>query len=191
MLYEWRTYSFAPGAALAYLAAFRDEGLPLVTRHLPLLGYWLTECGRLNVLHHLWVYADFADRAAARAALAADADWTAGFGPRAFPMIAAQQTLLLAPAATSPAFETAVAAARSVRHAPPGPLLASTWALFETGRDPRSGASLVAAWRVLAGERPGSAVSLLHSDGPPDALLAGGPAERRELMRPCSFSPLA
>ena len=77
MIFEWRTYRFAPGRAAAYLAAFQSEGLPLVTRHLPLLGYWMTESGRLNVLHHLWVYADLDDRAACRASLSADADWTA------------------------------------------------------------------------------------------------------------------
>ena len=97
MIFEWRTYRFAPGAAAAYLATFQAEGLPLVTRHLPLLGYWLTECGRLNVLHHFWVYADLDDRAARRAALAADADWSAGFGPRAFPMIERQEARSASP----------------------------------------------------------------------------------------------
>ena len=58
-----------------------------MTRHLPLLGYWLTESGRLNVLHHLGAYTDLDDRAARRAGLAADTEWSSGFGPRAFPLI--------------------------------------------------------------------------------------------------------
>ena len=35
MIYEWRSYRFAPGQATAYLAAFQAEGLPLVARHMP------------------------------------------------------------------------------------------------------------------------------------------------------------
>ncbi len=190
MLYEWRTYSFAPGAALRYLEAFRSDGLPLVTRHLPLLGYWLTECGRLNVLHHLWVYADFADRAACRAALAADVEWTQGFGPRAFPMIAAQETAILGLAATSPLLEAAVAGARTVRFDRPGAVLAPGWSLLEIAERPRDDVAPVAAWQVIAGVRPGGFFSLLRTDGAPEALLGNNPAARRELMRPCAFSPL-
>lgn len=191
MLYEWRTYGFAPGGALRYLEAFRSEGLALVTRHLPLLGYWLTECGRLNVLHHLWVYADFPDRAACRAALAADRDWTEGFGPRAFPMIAAQETAILTLAISSPALEAAVAGARTVRYNRPGPALAPSWSLLEIADRPREDVAPVAAWQVTAGDRPGAFFSLLRTDGAPESLLGQGPAVRRELMRPCTFSPLS
>lgn len=190
MLYEWRTYHFAPGAALRYLDAFKDEGLPLVTRHLPLLGYWLTEFGRLNVLHHLWVYDDFADRAACRRALAADTDWTEGFGPRAFPMIAAQETLLLTREVSSPELDAAVAGARAVRDAPSGAPLSERWALLEYGERTRDDAAVTGSWRIDAGEHPGRALTLLGAVDTPETLLAGAPASRRELMRPCSFSPL-
>lgn len=187
MLFEWRSYRFAPGKAVAYLEAFRAEGLPLVTRHLPMLGYWLTEAGRLNVLHHLWIYADLDDRAARRARLAADADWTGGFGPRAFPMIEEQETFLLAARTTSPAIEAAVAHARAVIPAPgPGaPLLAPALQCFELAEAPRAGPEVIASWEVMAGERPGAFVTLAAG-----AELVPGPALRREPMRPCGFSPL-
>lgn len=195
MLFEWRTYGFAPGRATAYLEAFHHEGLPLVTRHLPMLGYWLTECGRLNVLHHLWVYSDLDDRSACRARLAADAEWTEGFGPRAFPMIERQESLFLALVEGSPRLSDAVAAARTPHAAvaPDAPTLGPGWAMLElTGPDggvPFAGES-VADWQVVAGEEAGSRLRL-YRGGRPDAIVPDGrPARRRELLRPTGFSPL-
>lgn len=192
MIYEWRSYRFAPGQATAYLAAFQAEGLPLVARHLPMLGYWLTECGRLNMLHHLWIYRDLEDRAARRLRLAADADWTAGFGPRAFPMIAAQESLVLALEAGSPRLAAAAAAADAP---PPGdaPALAPAWfalEIFEAPPPPAEGLEAVGLWRVAAGARPGRRLRLLRGETAGEALRASGPAERRELLRPAGFSPL-
>lgn len=195
MIYEWRSYRFAPGQAMAYLAAFRAEGLPLVARHLPMLGYWLTECGRLNMLHHLWVYRDLEDRAARRLRLAADADWTAGFGPRAFPMIAAQESLFLAPEAGSPRLAAAEAAAGAPLPTPPGdaPALAPAWFALEISEGPlppAEGLETVALWRVAAGGRPGRRLRLLRGETADESLRASGPAELRELLRPAGFSPL-
>jgi len=157
MLFEWRTYRFAPGRATAYLELFRREGLPLVTRHLPLLGYWQTESGRLNVLHHLWVYRDLDDRTACRALLAGDAEWTAGFGPRAFPMIEQQETLMLAAQASSAALEASVGQAREpVPAADGGAVLSDGWATFEQAEAPAAFVSPgpTAVWRVLSARDP-------------------------------------
>lgn len=195
MLFEWRTYHFAPGRALAYLEVFGREGLPHVTRHLPLMGYWLTECGRLNMLHHLWVYDDLDDRAACRARLAADPDWTAGFGPKAFPMIEAQETVFLAPTYSAPALEAALRTARRP-HAALGPgeaVLRPSWGILEITEGAPSETDTpdpVALWRVVAGERPGTVFALRQSATSPDLLRPMDPALRRELMRPCAFSPL-
>jgi hypothetical protein len=193
MIFEWRTYHFPPARATAYLAAFKSEGLPLVTRHLPLLGYWLTESGRLNVLHHLWVYADLDDRASCRAALAADAEWTSGFGPRAFPMIERQETLLLALVEGSTRLSDAVAAARGPHPAlaASAPLLGPGWAVLELTEAIAPGtAETIARWQVASGERPGSHVRLSRSDDAAGIAPTVEPALRRELMRPAAFSPL-
>ena len=56
--------------------------MPLITRHLPLVGYWLTEVGPLNRIEHLWAYESLADRAARRGRLMGDTEWTGGFLPR-------------------------------------------------------------------------------------------------------------
>jgi hypothetical protein len=195
MIFEWRTYRFAPGRATAYLAAFQSEGLPLVTRHLPLLGYWLTESGRLNVLHHLWVYTDLDDRTACRTKLAADADWTGGFGPRAFPIIEQQETLLLTLRTASPRLSQAISTAREVRPAATSdaPVLGKSWATLEITENatlaPAVG-ELVGAWQVVSGERPGSHFRLARNNTAP--VIGSTPlgALRHELMRPTAFSPL-
>lgn len=193
MIFEWRTYRFAPGRAAAYLEVFQREGLPVVTRHLPLLGYWLTECGRLNVLHHLWAYADLDDRAARRVRLAADADWTGGFGPRAFPMIEAQETMLLRLGRGSEELSGAVAAAQAPRPAATGPVLAESWALLEVAGAPLEApreAATTGLWEVVAGDRPGSHLGLYRSAGAGLLLAGGRPVRVRELLRPAGFSPL-
>lgn len=193
MIYEWRTYSFAPGRALEYLDSFGREGLPLVTRHLPLLGYWLTDVGRLNVLHHLWAYASLDERSACRVALAADADWTAGFGPRAFPMIERQETAFLSLVGGSPALSDAVAN-RSRSHAAVAsgsPRLATSRAILEAaGERPPAlpGTETIGVWQVVAGDRPGGHLGLFHAlafDPVPTR-----PASWREIMLPTIFSPL-
>ena len=191
MIFEWRTYRFAPGAAAAYLATFQAEGLPLVTRHLPLLGYWLTECGRLNVLHHLWAYADLDDRAARRAALAADADWSAGFGPRAFPMIERQESLLLVLRNGSLCLSEAIATSRDPRAAVPGdaPPLSPSWAMIELSDDApttQGAAETTGLWQVVAGQRPASHLALFHGGEAGDVT----PSDRPALLRPAAFSPL-
>ena len=55
MLFELRTYDLKPGKAPAYLEFFRTFGVRLVTRHLPMGGYWMVESGRLNRIEHLWI----------------------------------------------------------------------------------------------------------------------------------------
>jgi hypothetical protein len=195
MIFEWRTYGFAPGGAATYLEVFQREGLPIVTRHLPLLGYWLTECGRLNVLHHLWAYADLDDRAARRARLAADSEWSGGFGPRAFPMIERQETMLLQLGQGSQRLSEALAAAREPQPAVAegSPLLADSWALLEIADAAPAGpagSETTALWQVLAGSRPASHVGLFRSSSTAGILPTAGSAQLRELLRPAVFSPL-
>ncbi|MBD3765873.1 MAG: NIPSNAP family protein [Rhodobacterales bacterium] len=126
MIHERRIYRLKPGAGPAYLALLADRGLPLVTRHLPLMGFWLAETGGLNALHHLWSYADWAEREAARAALAQEEGWTRGFVPEAFAPVEAQENRLLRLTRGSPGFDAALAARRRAHpaRAPGAPLFA-------------------------------------------------------------------
>jgi len=43
MIFELRSYRLRPGTVPAYLGLLQQEGLPLVTQHLPLLGCWTVE----------------------------------------------------------------------------------------------------------------------------------------------------
>lgn len=196
MIFEWRSYRFAPGVAQDYLALFQSEGLQLVTRHLPLLGYWLTESGRLNMLHHLWVYADLADRSRRRATLSADVDWVEEFGPRAFPMIQSQDTMLLELVASFPAFDAATIKAPGQRQPLPAdaPVLGAGWATFTLSDGPDDHDILLpgdpTVWRIVSGARPGATVRLARFSTAADIPVVLHPCLRHEIVRPTAFSPL-
>ncbi len=127
MIHEWRSYRLKPGAATDYLTLLATQGLPLVTRHLPLMGYWLAETGALNVIHHLWAYESWAEREAARAALAQEEGWVKGFVPRAFALVDTQENRLLRLDHASPEYTAALAARRRSHAARPpnAPLFAA------------------------------------------------------------------
>ena len=90
MILDLRTYDFAPGDALRYLGVFGPEGLPLISAHLSLVGYWMSEVGALNRLRHLYVYDDLDDRTRRRAGMLADERWTKGFLPQGMALIRRQ-----------------------------------------------------------------------------------------------------
>lgn len=187
MIHEWRSYRLKPGAAGQYLSLFAERGLPLVTKHLPLMGYWLAETGPLNVIHHLWSYADWSERETRRAALAQESEWINGFIPDAFTLVEEQQNQLLRLSATSAGFETALALRCTVGVAiPPGaPLFANQWAGLVTGAAP-DGA--IAAWQTLSGGASQSIALLARSTEP---LPTSADAEASHtVLRPLLFSPL-
>jgi len=188
MIHEWRSYRLKPGAAGDYLALLADEGLPLVTRHLPLAGYWLGETGPLNTIHHLWSYADWAEREACRASLATEAAWVEGFIPKAFALVEEQENRFLHTLASSPAFDAVVAGRQKLHPARTAgaPLFAPACATLVSGKE-ADGA--VATWTVISGRADGP-LSLLPrgSDPIPSRPLA----ERSShiVLRPLAFSPL-
>lgn len=178
MLLELRTYDFAPGGAPKYLDLFATEGLPLITRHLPLAGYWLSEIGALNRLYHLWVYRDLDDRSARRTRLMADEEWTKGFLPRGMALIGGQMNQLIESEAMSAEARIVFDAADRLHEARAAdvPHLRDGWiALSEV---PRTDALFTG--RVIAGEAVGTTLSV-STDATFPAL---------DLMRPCAFSPL-
>ncbi len=176
MILELRTYDFAPGDALRYLSIFAPEGLPLITRHLPLAGYWLSEVGALNRIRHLWVYRDLDERTARRAAFMADTEWTEGFLPRGMALIRRQATQLIAPDAASDAARAVLEAPHQAHPAHEGPMLRDGW--LALAQAPLDGALFTGT--VVAGEEVATTLSVAASSIMP-AL---------ELMRPCAFSPL-
>lgn len=186
MIHEWRTYRLKTGAATEYLSLLYDHGLPFVTRHLPLTGYWLAESGPLNVIHHLWSYADWAEREASRTALAQEEQWTKGFLPKAFALVEEQENRFLRLTTSSPGFDTALKQRRSA-HAVRDqgqPLYAAQCAAFTIGND--SGDS-IATWDILSGKSYGSSLMLLPRSADPLSAAFG---TDHVVLRPLAFSPL-
>ncbi len=101
MIIEKRTYTFHPGKVQEFLALYEREGLPLHTKYLPLIGYFVSEIGTLNQVITMWGYESMADRETRRAALYADPEWIA-FGPKTTPFIQTMETAILRPTSFSP-----------------------------------------------------------------------------------------
>ena len=76
MIFDMRTYTCRPGTIATQLKLYEDHGLKAQQRHLgqPYF-YAVTETGTINTFVHIWQYKDAADRAARRAAMAADPEW--------------------------------------------------------------------------------------------------------------------
>jgi hypothetical protein len=193
MLTELRTYDFAPGDALRYLDLFRREGLHLITGHLPLAGYWLTEIGPLNRLHHLWVYRDLADRTARRAAFMQDKAWTEGFLPRGMALIRRQESRLMRLVESSQTFD-AVAADASRQHDgrdATSPMLAPSWVTLQIATDvPAASPTQLATWRIVGGDGVGMLATANLWPSAEGVVLAESGNGGFEICRPTSFSPL-
>ncbi|MGY3439783.1 MULTISPECIES: NIPSNAP family protein [unclassified Marinovum] len=76
MIFDHRTYTCHPGRIKNHMKMYEEHGWATQSRHLgqPAV-YGAVETGDVNSYVHIWVYRDVADRAAKRAALAADPEW--------------------------------------------------------------------------------------------------------------------
>lgn len=196
-LYELRSYDFAPGDATRYIELFRREGLPLITAHLPLAGYWLTEVGPLNQMHHLWVYDSLADRAKKRATFMADRAWTEGFLPRGMAFVKRQESRHMRLIEGSAQLDAVLASlGPHASEAADAPLFGESWwslAIAGTsGPAPHqdSEARQVARWQVVLGADAGAGIAFTVSSKPDALLHSAGMFGHLELVRPLNFSPL-
>lgn len=78
MILDHRTYTCRPGTIKKHMKLYQENGWEVQSKHLgqPVL-YGAVETGDVNSYVHVWMYDDAADRAAKRAALAADPAWQA------------------------------------------------------------------------------------------------------------------
>lgn len=98
MIYEFRTYTFAPGQAPKYLNLVREVGKPIRgdnfgRNH----GYWSAEFGPLNQVWHLWSFASLDERTRLRAELGKQERWVKEFIPGVRPLLQRQDIRLLNP----------------------------------------------------------------------------------------------
>ena len=102
MIYEMRTYRLKTGTVPAYVKLVAEEGIAIQKGHLGnLVGYFSSDIGPLNEIVHIWAYASLDDRAARRAALAADPAWQ-GFLPKIQALIEVMENKILLPTPFSP-----------------------------------------------------------------------------------------
>lgn len=76
MIYDHRTYTCRPGTIKKHMKLYEEFGWEVQAKHLgqPVV-YGAVETGDVNSYVHIWAYKDAADRAAKRAAMAADPAW--------------------------------------------------------------------------------------------------------------------
>lgn len=98
MIYDMRTYAFAPGNAQRYLKVYEDMALQLQLKHQrDLVGFWQTDIGPLNRTVSIWAYESLEARERAKAALGQEPGWRDYLGA-AQPLILSQENMILKPA---------------------------------------------------------------------------------------------
>ncbi len=115
MIVEERVYTLHAGKVPEYLALYAAEGIRIQTGHLGnMVGYYSTELGPLNVIVHMWAYADLGQRAERRAKLMADPEWQT-YVRKVTPFALTQESRILNPAPFfAPKLDAMVKAANGV-----------------------------------------------------------------------------
>jgi hypothetical protein len=187
MIFEWRTYDLQPGAMQAYLAMLQSGGLAIVRRHLPMIGYWVTETGGLNRLHHLWAYRDLDDRGERRDALGGESDWTDGFIVPAMQLVQRQRNSLLELVESGDALRQVLDLDLTEDLIAPDTRKPSLLEFFfSEGEDDAPRDELLGLWRVVSGYRVGACLGLRRHR----QLERRRGLLEHELLRPVYFSPL-
>jgi hypothetical protein len=92
MIYELRTYSFAPGKLPEYLKLAEEVGTKIRgDDYGKREGSWVAEIGTLNQVWHLWRYESLDDRARMRVALGQNKAWKEDFVARIQPLMIRQE----------------------------------------------------------------------------------------------------
>ena len=95
MIYDMRTYNFAPGNAQRYLKVYEEHAYQLQLKHQRnLLGFWQTDIGPLNQTVSIWAYESFQARDQAKAALGQEQGWKE-YLVAAQPLILSQENAIL------------------------------------------------------------------------------------------------
>lgn len=102
MIIEERDYRTKAGQTAAFVASYGQYGLPLQLKYLGTFhGYFTSEIGELNHVVAWWSYDSLDDRAARRARMQADPEWS-GYLRRIDGMLDLQTNRILKPASFSP-----------------------------------------------------------------------------------------
>jgi hypothetical protein len=96
MIYELRTYTVKQGS-LPEVVKAASTVAPAIRKddYGKLEGYWSSDIGPLNQVHHLWSYKDLNERARLRAELAKNTRWTGEYLPLTRPHLVRQDVRLM------------------------------------------------------------------------------------------------
>ncbi len=96
MVYDFRQYTFKPGAIPDYMKAVEELSIPIRAKYgVKLAGWYYSDVGELNQVVHIWAYRDYAHMDEARAQVARDPDWTGKYLPAVRGLIVNQKTWLM------------------------------------------------------------------------------------------------
>ncbi|HYG44839.1 MAG TPA: NIPSNAP family protein [Bordetella sp.] len=98
MIHEYRTYTIEPGQLDTYLALAESKVVPIrQDDYGRLVGFWTSEFGVLNQVHHIWEYTSIDQRQQLRRELAANRRWCDEFLAGAWPTMQAQEVRFMSP----------------------------------------------------------------------------------------------
>lgn len=194
MLFELRTYLLLPGQATAYLDIFRKNGMHLITRHLPMLGYWMTESGQLNAIQHMWVYENFEERLAKRIKVAGDVEWNEGFVKKAFPLIIEQKSQFLELEFGSDLLKQCVASRNNIhgKQTDEDAMFSKNWYTLNKLNTVNNSVpeKQIGSWKLLSGDKRQSRISIERHENTESLFTKSPSNDDHQIMRPLSFSPL-
>jgi hypothetical protein len=120
MIHEYRTYTIHPAQLRRYLQLAQTKVQPIrQDKYGRLVGFWYSEFGTLNQVHHIWEYSSLDRRQEDRRALFQQRDWMEQFISSAWPTMQIQEVRFMIPQAdlASPPHRSAFYEARIYRTA--------------------------------------------------------------------------
>lgn len=98
MIHEYRTYTIHPGQLRRYLELAETKVQPIrQDKYGRLAGFWYTEFGTLNQVHHIWEYESLDRRQDDRKVLFQQRDWMEQFIAGAWPTMQVQEVRFMHP----------------------------------------------------------------------------------------------
>ena len=96
MVFDFRMYTFKPGAIPSYMAAVEEVAIPIRKRHgVKLAGWYYSDVGDLNQVTHIWAFDDLKHLKEAKEAVTTDPEWSGTYIPRVSGLLVAQNTYLM------------------------------------------------------------------------------------------------
>ena len=96
MIYDYRVYTFKPGALNTYMKAVEEHSIAIRAKYgVKLAGWYYSDVGELNQVVHIWGYRDHAHLEEAKAQVDKDPDWTGKYLPAVAGLLESQKTYLM------------------------------------------------------------------------------------------------